>query len=68
MRRTPTAGAGLGLALRCIGSTTFQEYRGIFEKTALARRFQKIDRWSPPPAKPEILRGLKPVDMRPITT
>ena len=30
--------------LRCIGSTTFQEYRGIFEKDhALARRFQKID-------------------------
>ncbi|MGI8560514.1 MAG: AAA family ATPase, partial [Luteimonas sp.] len=30
--------------LRCIGSTTFQEYRGIFEKDrALARRFQKVD-------------------------
>lgn len=30
--------------LRCMGSTTFQEYRGIFEKDhALARRFQKID-------------------------
>ncbi|SBS26788.1 ATP-dependent Clp protease ATP-binding subunit ClpA [Marinomonas aquimarina] len=30
--------------LRCIGSTTFQEFRGIFEKDhALARRFQKID-------------------------
>lgn len=30
--------------LRCLGSTTFQEYRGIFEKDhALARRFQKID-------------------------
>jgi ATP-dependent Clp protease ATP-binding subunit ClpA len=30
--------------LRCIGSTTFQEYRGVFEKDrALARRFQKID-------------------------
>jgi len=30
--------------LKCIGSTTFQEYRGIFEKDrALARRFQKID-------------------------
>jgi ATP-dependent Clp protease ATP-binding subunit ClpA len=30
--------------LRCIGSTTYQEYRGIFEKDhALARRFQKID-------------------------
>ena len=31
-------------ALRCIGSTTYREYRGIFEKDhALARRFQKID-------------------------
>ncbi len=30
--------------LRCIGSTTFQEYRGIFEKDrALSRRFQKVD-------------------------
>ena len=30
--------------LRCIGSTTFEEYRGVFEKDrALARRFQKID-------------------------
>ena len=30
--------------IRCIGSTTYQEYRGIFEKDhALARRFQKID-------------------------
>src|ERR1700760_1654173 len=30
--------------LKCVGSTTFQEYRGIFEKDrALARRFQKID-------------------------
>ncbi|MGB3385231.1 MAG: ATP-dependent Clp protease ATP-binding subunit ClpA [Marinomonas sp.] len=30
--------------LRCIGSTTFQEFRGVFEKDhALARRFQKID-------------------------
>ena len=29
---------------RCIGSTTYQEYRGIFEKDrALTRRFQKID-------------------------
>ncbi|MBF0127273.1 MAG: ATP-dependent Clp protease ATP-binding subunit ClpA, partial [Magnetococcales bacterium] len=31
-------------ALRCIGSTTFEEFRGVFEKDkALARRFQKID-------------------------
>ena len=30
--------------LRCIGSTTYQEYRGVFEKDrALSRRFQKID-------------------------
>jgi len=30
--------------MRCIGSTTFSEFRGIFEKdSALARRFQKID-------------------------
>src|SRR5690606_27497348 len=30
--------------MRCIGSTTFQEYRGIFEKDrALSRRFQKVD-------------------------
>src|SRR3546814_21107597 len=30
--------------LRCMGSTTYQEFRGIFEKDrALARRFQKID-------------------------
>ena len=30
--------------LRCIGSTTYQEYRGIFEKDrALSRRFQKIE-------------------------
>ena len=30
--------------LRCIGSTTYQEYRGIFDKDrALSRRFQKID-------------------------
>ncbi|WP_148254373.1 ATP-dependent Clp protease ATP-binding subunit ClpA [Aidingimonas lacisalsi] len=34
--------------LRCIGSTTFEEYRGIFEKDrALARRFQKVDVQAP---------------------
>lgn len=34
--------------LRCIGSTTFQEFRGIFEKDrALARRFQKVDVMEP---------------------
>ena len=47
--------------LRCIGSTTYQEYRGIFEKDhALARRFQKID--VPEPSIDEtfeILKGLK---------
>jgi len=48
--------------LRCIGSTTFQEYRGIFEKDrALARRFQKIDIVEPTVHETvEILQGLKP--------
>jgi ATP-dependent Clp protease ATP-binding subunit ClpA len=47
--------------LRCIGSTTYQEYRGIFEKDhALARRFQKIDVIEPSVAETiEILNGLK---------
>jgi len=47
--------------LRCIGSTTFQEYRGIFEKDrALARRFQKIDVVEPTVHEAvEILRGLR---------
>jgi ATP-dependent Clp protease ATP-binding subunit ClpA len=47
--------------LRCIGSTTFQEFRGVFEKDrALARRFQKIDVVEPTVADSvEILRGLK---------
>jgi ATP-dependent Clp protease ATP-binding subunit ClpA len=46
--------------LRCIGSTTYTEYRGIFEKDhALARRFQKIDVTEPSVAETvEILRGL----------
>ncbi|MEL0082377.1 MAG: AAA family ATPase, partial [Gammaproteobacteria bacterium] len=47
--------------LKCIGSTTYQEFRGIFEKDrALARRFQKID--VPEPSVSEtvqILKGLK---------
>ena len=47
--------------IRCIGSTTYSEYRGIFEKDhALARRFQKID--VPEPSLEEtvaILQGLK---------
>ncbi len=43
--------------LKCIGSTTYQEYRGIFEKDrALARRFQKID--VPEPSIPETIRIL----------
>ncbi|MDE1897557.1 MAG: ATP-dependent Clp protease ATP-binding subunit ClpA [Xanthomonadaceae bacterium] len=47
--------------LRCIGSTTFQEYRGVFEKDrALARRFQKIDVVEPTAADSvEILKGLQ---------
>ena len=47
--------------LRCIGSTTYQEYRGIFEKDhALARRFQKIDVTEPSVAETiQILDGLK---------
>ena len=47
--------------LRCIGSTTFQEFRGIFEKDrALARRFQKVDIIEPNIADTyEILLGLK---------
>ncbi len=47
--------------LRCIGSTTFEEYRGVFEKDrALARRFQKIDIIEPTVAETiEILNGLK---------
>jgi ATP-dependent Clp protease ATP-binding subunit ClpA len=47
--------------LRCIGSTTYSEYRGIFEKDhALARRFQKIDVTEPSVAETiEILMGLK---------
>ncbi len=48
--------------LKCIGSTTYQEFRGIFEKDrALTRRFQKIDIEEPSVADTiEILRGLKP--------
>jgi ATP-dependent Clp protease ATP-binding subunit ClpA len=47
--------------LRCIGSTTYQEYRGIFEKDrALARRFQKIDVHEPTVDETyHILKGLK---------
>ena len=48
--------------IRCIGSTTYHEYRGIFEKDhALARRFQKIDVVEPSVAETiDILFGLKP--------
>lgn len=47
--------------LRCMGSTTFQEYRGIFEKDrALARRFQKVDIQAPSVQDTYlILQGLK---------
>jgi len=47
--------------LKCIGSTTYQEYRGIFEKDrALARRFQKIDVAEPSVEEcVQILSGLK---------
>ncbi len=48
-------------ALKCIGSTTYQEYRGVFEKDrALARRFQKIDVAEPTVDETvQILEGLK---------
>ncbi|WP_295548561.1 ATP-dependent Clp protease ATP-binding subunit ClpA [uncultured Pseudacidovorax sp.] len=47
--------------LKCIGATTFTEYRGIFEKdAALSRRFQKVDVVEPSVAETvEILKGLK---------
>lgn len=47
--------------IRCIGSTTFQEFRGIFEKDrALARRFQKVDVLEPSVEDTyAILKGLK---------
>lgn len=47
--------------LKCVGSTTYQEYRGIFEKErALSRRFQKIDVSEPSVEETvEILKGLK---------
>ncbi len=48
-------------SLKCIGATTYQEYRGIFEKDhALSRRFQKVDVTEPSVAETiEILKGLK---------
>jgi ATP-dependent Clp protease ATP-binding subunit ClpA len=47
--------------LRCIGATTFTEYRGIFEKdAALSRRFQKVDVVEPTVEQTvDILKGLK---------
>ena len=47
--------------LKCIGATTFTEYRGIFEKdAALSRRFQKVDVIEPTVAETiDILKGLK---------
>ena len=49
-------------SLRCIGSTTYKEYRQHFEKDrALVRRFQKIDVKEPSVTDTiEILKGLKP--------
>ena len=48
--------------LKCIGATTYTEYRGIFEKDhALSRRFQKVDVTEPSVEETvQILRGLKP--------
>jgi ATP-dependent Clp protease ATP-binding subunit ClpA len=48
-------------ALKCIGATTYTEYRGIFEKdAALSRRFQKVDIAEPSVEQTvEILKGLK---------
>ncbi len=48
-------------SLKCIGATTFTEYRGIFEKdAALSRRFQKVDVVEPSIEQTvEILKGLK---------
>src|SRR5690606_19649889 len=47
--------------LKCIGATTYNEYRGIFEKDhALSRRFQTLDVVEPPVEETvQILRGLK---------
>ncbi len=47
--------------LRCMGSTTYQEYRGVFEKDrALSRRFQKVDVKEPSVDETyQILKGLK---------
>ncbi|MEA1989222.1 MAG: ATP-dependent Clp protease ATP-binding subunit ClpA [Pseudomonadota bacterium] len=54
----PSLSSGL---LRCVGATTYEEYRGIFEKDrALARRFQKVDVKEPTHQESfAILKGLK---------
>ena len=54
----PLLGSG---EIRCIGSTTFQEYRGVFDKDrALSRRFQKVDVLEPSVEETiEILKGLR---------
>jgi len=54
----PALGSG---AIKCIGATTFTEYRGIFEKdAALSRRFQKVEVVEPTVEQTvEILKGLK---------
>ena len=56
----PALGKG---SLRCIGSTTFQEYRGIFDQNqALSRRFQKIDVVEPSFDEcVEIMNGIKSI-------
>ncbi len=55
----PALGSG---ELRCIGSTTYEEYRNLFDKDrALSRRFQKIDLHEPSSDETlEILQGLRP--------
>ncbi|MGA1575471.1 MAG: ATP-dependent Clp protease ATP-binding subunit ClpA [Burkholderiaceae bacterium] len=55
---TPALSSG---QLKCIGATTFTEYRGIFEKdAALSRRFQKVDVVEPSVSQTvDILKGLK---------
>jgi ATP-dependent Clp protease ATP-binding subunit ClpA len=60
-RQQPAQAGAVQRALKCIGATTFQEYRGIFEKdAALSRRFQKVDVVEPSVEQTvEILKGLK---------
>ena len=60
-REQPAQARAARGTLKCIGATTFNEYRGIFEKdAALSRRFQKIDVVEPSVEQTiEILKGLK---------